>query len=254
MNLDENVQKTVKLLLSKWKILVVLALIGSLCAYVYTAKFVAPTYTSSVEFLATATDISEEMGTSDSNKTDDSIRIDETSKMNYAMKMISTYLEIFQTNEFCNDVASDLNQKYNTSLSSDDIKKSIQAEAVEDTAMFKMIVTTTNPELSFQIAHQLEESIPNQMKESNNGLVKASVEDKAVKATTATSRNYPKNCLIGLAAGLVLACLYIILRDLFDIRVKSSSDLSERYEIPVLGSIPDFDIKTSDKKARRDNQ
>lgn len=254
MDLDENVQKTIKLLLSKWKILILFALIGALCAYVYTSKFIAPTYTSSVEFLATAIDPSEEINSSNSSTTGDSVRISETSKMNYAMKMISTYIEIFQTNEFCSDVADDTNKKYNTTLSPNDIKASLKTEAIEDTAMFKMTVTTTDPDLSYQIANQLEKSVPQQMKDTNSGLVKASVEDKAIKSTVATSRNYPKMCLIGMVAGVILACVYIILKDLLDIRVKSSNDLIEKYGVPVLGTIPDFESKISGKNARRLNK
>ena len=50
MNIDENVQKVVKLLLRKWKLLILFMLIGALLAGVYTAKFTTLTYTSSVEF------------------------------------------------------------------------------------------------------------------------------------------------------------------------------------------------------------
>lgn len=250
MNIDENVQKTLKLLLRRWKFLIIFALIGALCAYIYTANFVAPTYTSSVEFLATAIDPAEEMNDSDSTSSADSVRISETSKMNYAMKMISTYMEIFQTNEFCSAVADDLNKTYGTSKSPNDIKSSITIETVEDTAMFKMIVTTTDPDLSYQIAHQLEESVPNHMEKTNRGLVHASVEDKAIKATTASGRNYTQKCLIGFVAGLVIACAYVILKDLLDIRVKGSEDLTERYNLPVLGSIPDFGTKVSGRKSK----
>ena len=38
MNIDENVQKVVKLLLRKWKLLILFMLIGALLAGVYTAK------------------------------------------------------------------------------------------------------------------------------------------------------------------------------------------------------------------------
>ena len=48
MNIDENVQKVIKLLLRKWKLLILFMLIGALLAGVYTAKFTTLTYTSSV--------------------------------------------------------------------------------------------------------------------------------------------------------------------------------------------------------------
>lgn len=57
MNIDENVQKVIKLLLRKWKLLILFMLIGALLAGVYTAKFTTLTYTSSVEFLTAAVQI-----------------------------------------------------------------------------------------------------------------------------------------------------------------------------------------------------
>lgn len=238
MNIDENVQKIIKLLIKKWKLLFIFAILGAVCAFIYTANFTTPTYTSSVEFLASAEDPTYDMD--ETTGSSDYIRTSETSKMNYAMKMISTYIEIFQTNEFCSDVADQINKKYGTHLSPADIKSSIKIDTVEDTAMFKMAVTTNNLELSYSIAHQLEESVPEQMKKTNKGLVQASVEDKAIKPVSAEGLQYPKKCLIGMLIGIVLAAIYVILRDVLDVRVKGSEDLKIRYDIPVLGSVPDF--------------
>ena len=106
MNIDENVQKVVKLLLRKWKLLILFMLIGALLAGVYTAKFTTLTYTSSVEFLAAAVDPAHEI----SDSTGEVARTSQTSKMNYAMKMIDTYIEIFKTNKFCSKEQKILHQ------------------------------------------------------------------------------------------------------------------------------------------------
>lgn len=203
-------------------------------AGVYTAKFTTLTYTSSVEFLAAAVDPAHEI----SDSTGEVARTSQTSKMNYAMKMIDTYIEIFKTNKFCSKVAGEMNKKYYTNLSPADIKQSFTIETVENTAMFKLIVTTTNPTLSYNIAHQMEESVPEQMEETNNGLVQTTVEDKAIKPNTAEGRGYLKNCLLGAVAGLLIAAAYVILRDLLDVRIKSAEELSQRYDVPVLALFP----------------
>ena len=128
MNIDENVQKVIKLLLRKWKLLILFMLIGALLAGVYTAKFTTLTYTSSVEFLAAAVDPAHEI----SDSTGEVARTSQTSKMNYAMKMIDTYIEIFKTNKFCGKVAGEMNKKYYTNLSPADIKQSFTIETVEN--------------------------------------------------------------------------------------------------------------------------
>ena len=42
-------------------------------------------------------------------------------------------------------------------------------------------------------------------------------------------------------AGIFVAGLYAVLRDFLDVRIKGRDDLNERYNIPVLGSIPEFE-------------
>ena len=52
MNLDANIQKILSILLKKWKLIVVFALIGTIFAYIYTANFATLTYSSNVVFLS----------------------------------------------------------------------------------------------------------------------------------------------------------------------------------------------------------
>lgn len=250
MNLDANIQKLFSIVFKKWKLVVLVALIGAVLAFFYTANFTVLTYSSSVEFLAYAEDSKQEL--SDSTSTAQQ-QASNTSKMNYAIKMLSTYVELFKTNEFNQAVAEELNEEYNTSYTAGQIKGAVSITLVEDTAMFKVVVTTTDADLSYEIAHQLETSIPEKMAETNNGLVMASVEDKALKATTSESLGYAKKCIIGAIVGAVLACVYIILRDLLDIRIKSGDELVDEYEIPVLGTVPEFEILKNSKAKGGDN-
>lgn len=243
MNIDANVQRIIFALMRRWKLLIIFAIIGGMIGYFYTARFTTLTYTSNVEFLAYAVDSNQEIN--DSNSSTNDSRISNTSKMNYAMKMLDTYIEVFGTNEFCNKVADDLNERLNTSYSSGTIKGSMKVESVENTAMFKVSITTADPELSYQIAHQLETTIPKVMKKTNNGLVGASVQDKALKAGSAGSLGYPKKVAIGAVIGIIIAAAYVILRNLLDIRIKTEEELIDKYNIPVLGSIPNFETKST---------
>lgn len=249
MNIDANVQKIIFALLRKWKLIVVFAIIGAMLGYFYTTNFTTLTYTSNVEFLAYAVDSDQEVGDEGQSTTsNDYVRTSNTSKMNYAMKMLDTYIEVMNTNKFHEKVASDLNERIGASYSSAFIKSAITITSVQNTAMFKIVVTTTDKNASYEIAHQLEDSVPEMMKTTNNGLVGVSVEDKAIMATSAESLGYAKKMLIAAIAGAVIAAVYVILRNLLDIRIKSGEELVEKYNIPVLGSIPAFDVKASQVK------
>ena len=258
MNIDANVQKILFAVLRRWKLLVVFALIGVLMGYFYTSHFTTLTYSSNVKFLAYAVDGNDDMGeisqTGSDNKSNEYVRTSNTSKMNYAMKMLPTYVEVMNTNEFMTKVTNALNKKQNSNYTVGTIKNSMKIELVEETAIFKITVTTTNAELSYNIAQQLETSVPQMMTQTNNSLVHASVQDKAIKAASAGSLGYPKKCAIGAVIGIVIAAAYIILRTLFDVRIKSSDELSDKYNIPVLGSIPNFSTGSSQRSSQSQSQ
>lgn len=252
MNIDANVQKILFSLLRRWKLLVVFALIGVLLGYFYTSHFTTLTYTSSIKFFAYSVDGNSELNdssqsssSSNSAASGEIVRTSNTSKMNYAMKMLPTYIELMKTNEFYNSVVNELNKSLNSSYTISVIRNAIEIAEIEDTAMFTVSVTTTNAELSYNIARQLEISIPEMMSKTNSALVQSSVADKAIKASTAGSLGYPQKCAIGAVIGILIAAIFVILRTLFDVRVKSSEELSDKYNIPVLGSIPDFGSSSS---------
>ena len=250
MNIDANVQKIIYALIRKWKLIVAVTLVGIIAAYIFTANFTTLTSTSSVEFLAYAVDTNDELNTdiTSSGNSGEYVRSSNTSKMNYAMKMLDTYIEIMKTNGFQSRVVNDMNERLNSNYPLGAVNNSMTIEAIDNTAMFKITVTTTDANLSYEIAHQLETTVPKMMMETNSGLVQASVEDKPIKAMSAGSLGYPKKCAIGAVAGFVLAAAYVLLRSFLDVRVKSSEELVDRYGIPVLGSVPKFEIKPGDKK------
>lgn len=254
LNIDANVQKVFSALLKKWKLLIIFAIIGACAAFAFTAKFTTLTYTSSIEFLAYAVDSEQELTDSSSTSTDTETeststqRISQTSKMNYAMKMLDTYIEVFGTNNFNQMVADTLNKTYGTNYSAGAIKNSIKISKVANTAMFSFTITTTDADLSYHIAQTLETCVPQSMEQTNQGLVQASVEDAPLRASAAESMQYPKKCMIGAIAGILLAALYAVLRDFLDVRIKGSEDLSEKYDIPVLGSVPEFEITNTKKR------
>ncbi len=241
MNLDSNVQKILFAIMRRWKLVVLFALIGALAGYFYTANFTKQTFTSKVEFLAYATDGNDDVAAASSNG--EIVRSSNTSKMNYAMRMLDTYIEIMQTNKFAETLSEDMNETYNANYDADTVLGKLEITSVESTAMFKISVTTNDAELSYRIAKQLETTVPRMMKEKNNGLVRSSVEDRAMRSTSAESKNYPKKMMLAALVGAVLAIAYIVLRTLLDVRIKSGEELTEKYSIPVLGSIPNFESR-----------
>lgn len=195
LNIDANVQKAINSLIKKWKLLILFALIGALAAFIITANFTTLTYTSSIEFLAYAVDSDQELtesATLASSQSASSQRTSNTSKINYAMKMLDTYIEIFSTNNFNQSVADTLNRTYGTDYSAASIKNSIVISQIENTAMFVFEITTTDADLSYHIAQTLQKCVPETMANTNQGLVLAELQDSPQRAAAAESMQYPK--------------------------------------------------------------
>lgn len=249
MNIDENIKKILTALLKKWYLLLIFFLIGAVAAYTYTAKFTVLTYKSSIEFLAYAEDKDQEMSGTASSTVQQ--RTSETSKRSYAIGMLDTFIEIFKTTDFNQSVADEINRKHGTNVTANQVKNAISFEKVENTAMFKLHILTTDADLSYNISLALQDCVIETMNQTNGGLVKATVVDKPMKAVTAASKGYAKKCLIGAMAGFVLAAAYIILRDLLDVRIKTEEELTEKYKIPVLGSIPEFSSNSKSKESKQ---
>lgn len=245
MNIDLNVQKIIFALLRKWKLIVIFALIGALVGYFYTKEYTELTYSSDVKFLAYASDVNDSVVDNNNNGgSTETMRSSNTSKMNYVRSMLPTYITIMQTNEFNTRVVNDLNETYNSDYNVNILKDAMEIEILNDTSLFKITVTMNDSELAYKIAKQLETTVPKVMKEKNQGLVRASVEDRAIKAASAGSKGYAKKMLFSTLISVAVAAAYVILRTLLDVRIKSSDELTEKYNIPVLGSIPDFEGKS----------
>ena len=72
-----------------------------------------------------------------------------------------------------------------------------------------------------------------------------SVIDEATTPTSPTSPNKTLNTIIGVVLGAILGVLIIFTIELFDTRIKSEDDLVTKFELPILGVIPDLESSIS---------
>ena len=66
--------------------------------------------------------------------------------------------------------------------------------------------------------------------------------------STSTSRNLFKNCVIGGAVGVVIACAYVFLRMLIDNPYTKPEEIERDLKVPVLSVIPFIDFNELDEK------
>ena len=143
-----------------------------------------------------------------------------------------TYIEILNSKPFLEVVSEDLEDKY----SYEEIKKFIKIEAIEDTNLINITVDTTDGHDSYLICTSIVNNAVDEIVRVFEGgsvkLINSPEESLSPKPTYA----YRKG-ITGALLGAVVAMLIIFLINLFDTRVKSSEELKNKYNLPILGEV-----------------
>ena len=123
----------------------------------------------------------------------------------------------------------------------EELKEMIKSETVGDTAIFKITVTTADPELSAHLANSILEVLPGKISTIIEG-ASAQIVDYAVTGEPVVNGNPVKTAAIGALIGVVLSCCVIIFLSLIDTKIRNEDYLLENFkDIPVLTSIPNLD-------------
>ena len=164
-----------------------------------------------------------------------------TGDITAAQQIVNTCQVLFTNN----DILGKLKASFDD-YSVGELKDMIVVEAVNNTAVLKIAVTTLNPQTSADMATTMVELSMNEFKRViKNGSIEVVASPEVPKGHTFPS--VPQFSLIGLLIGLVLSYVVFLIIELVDVKVKPGDDLMQMYEIPVFAEIMDFEI--SDKSS-----
>lgn len=228
-----DLKEVASILKSKiWLIAVCTVLVAAL-VLAYTAFFVTPKYTAQISVYVNNRTV---------NSNNSGIA---SGDLAVAIQLVNTYIHILQDEAVLEQVV----EKANLDMTAAELKGMVKAEVVEDTEVFRVEVTTTDPELSARIANTIAEIAPGAI----SGIIEGSnakVFSSAKVPERASSPNYALNTIIGAVSGALLAAIAAILQNVFDVRVKGESDLQKICPIPVLGMIPELTDEITNRSKR----
>lgn len=216
-----SIQEIMELILHKIWLVILGMIIGGVIAYVISTYVVTPTYKANVS-----------MYVNNNNQEDTSLNLNDLS---VSQQLVTTYIEILKSDAVLNKIIDKLDLSYSTS----ELRKMISATAINGTEIFNLEVTSSNPEEAADIANMLAKVAPEEIVR----VVRAgSVEviDSAKTNYDPVTPNIQLNIIIGTLGMGIVTIMIIILRKLLDTTVRSISDLEKRYNIPVLGSVPEI--------------
>ena len=217
-----------------WKHVVLILLVGILFAallFSFARFFVTPKYEANALFYVNNSTFS----------LSSAVRIS-TGELSAASDLVETYLAILQSRSNMEQVLEQSKVQYTY----EQLRKMIDAKAVNSTGLFQITVTSTNPEEARAIANTIASILPDKISDI---VANSSVEvvDYAVTPHTRVSPSYIKYAAIGLLFGMVLCSGIILLANFLDDVIHDEDYLLQNYQVPVLATIPDLTAKTPKK-------
>ena len=155
-------------------------------------------------------------------------------QLSAAKSLIETYSVIMHSRMTLDAVI----RKTQVGYTYEQLNAMVQAKSVNETEIFSITVSSTNPEEAVTLANAIADVLPDKIGDIVAGS-SVKIVDRAVTArrTTPGARRY---VMIGFLLGFVLSALVIIAADMLDSVVRNEEYLIQTYELPILGLVPDL--------------
>lgn len=212
-------------------IIVILALLigGS-----YKIFLEAPKYQSSTRLILT--------GFSSNNNEDDSIN---NNDLTINQKLVSTYQEITKSRKILDSVIEELELDY----TEEELASNISVSNVTDTEIITITVTDTDAKTAYKIAKKISKVFSEEVSNIYN-VSNVSILDEPKIAEEPSNMSLAKSLVIYLAVGIIAGMGLIFVSFYFDTTIKTTEQLESKIDVPVLGSIPDYNKNKIKKRVK----
>ena len=159
-----------------------------------------------------------------------------SSEITAAQSLVDTYIVILNSRITLEEVI----EKAGVNYSYEQLAGMVRAEAVNETEVFRVTVTSTSPAEAKLIANTISVVLPKTISNVVDGS-DVRVVDYAVMPTHRSFPSYTKYAALGLILGGLLSAAFVVIRDLMDDIIHDTDFLHQNFEgIPVLSVIPDL--------------
>lgn len=228
-----DLRNLLKILIKRsWIIFLCMVIVGA-SVLVYTVNFVTPQYKADVMMYVNNSTSNNNLGINSSD-------------LAVALRLVTTYVTIIQSDNVLDKVIAEME----LNLTTNQVRSMLSAAAVGETEMFRISVTSADPQLSADLANTIAAIAPDEITAIIEGST-AKVIDYAKVPKSQSAPNYTTNTIIGAAVGVILAILGILLHSMLDLTVHNEDDLTSAYSVPVLGIIPELNERKTSKIVRR---
>jgi len=164
------------------------------------------------------------------------------SDVNANVMLINTYKDMIMGNQVMKKVQEQLTQKNNYNLSREDIKQMVAVTQSQNSQMFKIEVTSDNPDEAMIISNTVSDVFKKNAASVLN-VNKVTITSTAEIPLNPISPNNKLNIMIGAVLGLMLGIGIAFLLELFDKTVKDERYITEELNLPLISSISEMGNK-----------
>ena len=233
-----DIREVARTIRKKAWVIILCALLAGILVFTYTFCFVTPMYQANIMIYV-------------NNGTDGNTGSISTTDLAVALRLVTTYVNILKSDSVLEKVVADAN----IDLTPKQVRNMMTAEPVEETEMFRVMITAPDPQMAANIANSIADVAPAEIAAIIDGSA-AKIIDYAKVPTSRHTPSYAMNTLIGILVGALAAIIGIIVRDLLDTHVKGEDDLAKICPIPIVGLIPEIsdEVKGTGREYRPKKQ
>ncbi|MDD6489435.1 MAG: Wzz/FepE/Etk N-terminal domain-containing protein [Clostridia bacterium] len=210
--------------------IILVAVVFGVTAFLGTKFFIPKQYKASATLIV-------------NNKANNSTTINQN-EITAAQNLADVYAIIIKSDTVIQKVIDDL--KLNMTYVQ--LSNAISVSAVNSTQVIEISMQHTDANFANKIIADIVKIAPPILADKvEAGSVKVISEAKIANNGNPVSPNTTKNALIGAVIGLVLMLAVVIIKELFNNTFKSEEDIVNTLNIPLLGVIPNVDVKEFNK-------
>ena len=213
----------------RWCVLLIaFTVLFGIVTYAYSRFFIKPTYVSQGNLYVKAMVMQED---------EDNITY---SQMNANARLASDYVEIIRYESVLNDVAIECKEKYNMDITPGKIASMLKASATTaDSALILVSISAEDPITARRVADAVLSVASKRLPEVAQLPGSVSVVEQA-KPGVYRKTNPLLHAIIGMIAGFVIGMLLVLFIELMDNRIKQTDDIAQKYNLPVIGVVPNI--------------
>ena len=217
-----DLREVVRTIRKKSWIVIMSALLAGILVFTYTLCFVTPMYQANIMIYVNN---GSENNSGSVNSVDLAV----------ALRLVTTYVNILKSDTVLEKVV----EEADVDLTPSQVRSMMTAEPVEETEMFRVMITAPEPQMAADLANAIATVAQTAIPDIIDGSA-AKIIDHAKVPTSRHSPSYVINTLVGILVGALAAITGIVVRDLMDTHVKNEDDLTKICPIPVVGMIPEI--------------